>query len=180
MRRLTLGQSKARTVLASAHPVGNASRDNLVPRGGSAFLNEIDNNLTTWNDGGTLTLHWHRKLRQADFNPLTFELAAQRVTIAGAELATVAAVPITDDRAAEQERARTTDENRVLYELLHHPHASIADWCRGAGLLLANGDPAKSKAHRILERLQADRLVRRYRGRWVLTADGKAEAKGIE
>ncbi len=180
MRRLTLGKSKARTVLASTHPVGNATRDNLVPRGGSAFLNEIDNNLTTWNDGGTLTLHWHRKLRQADFNPIAFELVTQSVTVAGIEVSTVAAVPINDQRAAEQERARTEDENRVLYELLHHPHASLADWARGAGMLFTTGEPAKSRVQRVLGRLQDDRLVRRYRGRWVLTADGKDEAKGIK
>lgn len=180
MRRLTLGKTKARTVLASTHPVGNATRDNLVPRGGSAFLNDIDNNLTTWNDGGTLTLHWHRKLRQADFNPLTFELTTQRVMVAGTELQTVAAVPINEQRAAEQERARTQDEDRVLYEMLHHPTASLADWARGAGMLFSTGEPAKSRVQRVLGRLQDDRLVRRYRGRWVLTGEGKTEARGIQ
>jgi len=180
MRRLTFGKTKARTVLASTHPVGNATRDNLVPRGGSAFLNEIDNNLTTWNDGGTLTLHWHRKLRQVDFNPIAFELVSKKVVIGGVEVSTVAAVPINEHRADEHERARTQDEDRVLYELLHHPEASLAEWARAAGMIFSTGEPAKSRVQRVLGRLQDDRLVRRYRGRWALTAEGKTEAKGVK
>ena len=34
--------------LILAHPVKNASRDNLLPRGGSALTNELDGNLTVW------------------------------------------------------------------------------------------------------------------------------------
>jgi hypothetical protein len=180
MRRLTHGATKARMVLASTHPTGSATRDNLVPRGGSAFLAEIDNNLSTWNDGGTLTLHWCRKLRAADFNPITFELVTQKVRLGDADIVTVAAVPINEQRAVEQEKARAQDENRVLFEMLHHPKSSIADWARGASMTLANGDPAKSKVHRILESLAADRLTRRYRNRWVLTESGKNEAKSIQ
>jgi RecA-family ATPase len=33
-------------VLVPTHPIKNAGRDNLLPRGGSAFLNEVDGNLT--------------------------------------------------------------------------------------------------------------------------------------
>src|SRR5437773_3967246 len=33
------------TVLVLCHPVKNATRDNLLPRGGGAFLNEVDGNL---------------------------------------------------------------------------------------------------------------------------------------
>jgi len=39
--------------LVNCHPVKNASRDNLLPMGGSAFLNEVDGNLTL--AGGTLS-----------------------------------------------------------------------------------------------------------------------------
>ena len=36
--------------LIVAHPIKNASRDNLLPRGGSAITNELDGNLTAWLD----------------------------------------------------------------------------------------------------------------------------------
>ena len=37
-------------VLALCHPIKNADRDNLIPYGGGAFLNEVDGNLTCWKD----------------------------------------------------------------------------------------------------------------------------------
>jgi len=33
-------------IILGTHPVKNAADDNLIPRGGGAFLNEIDGNLT--------------------------------------------------------------------------------------------------------------------------------------
>ena len=33
-------------VIVACHPVKNATDDNLIPRGGGAFLNEVDGNLT--------------------------------------------------------------------------------------------------------------------------------------
>ena len=40
-------------VIVACHPVKNASDDNLIPRGGGAFLNEVDGNLTAtrWRRG---------------------------------------------------------------------------------------------------------------------------------
>ena len=37
-------------VVVLSHPVKNASRGNLLPRRGGAFLNELDGNLTLWSD----------------------------------------------------------------------------------------------------------------------------------
>ena len=62
MRRLRpLTQIGGRpAVVVSAHPVKNASEENLVPYGGGAILNEIDGNLTLWKrpDTGMVSLHW--------------------------------------------------------------------------------------------------------------------------
>jgi hypothetical protein len=49
-------------VLALCHPVKNATRDNLIPYGGGGFINEMDGNLTCWNDG-TVEVHWLGKFR---------------------------------------------------------------------------------------------------------------------
>jgi hypothetical protein len=49
LRELTFLPGKPAVVVPS-HPVKNASKDNLLPVGGGAFLNEVDGNLTLWSD----------------------------------------------------------------------------------------------------------------------------------
>ena len=63
-------------VLILCHPIKGATKDNLLPRGGGAFLNEIDANLTLWAEaqGETSTLHWQGKIRGADFQPVNLSL----------------------------------------------------------------------------------------------------------
>src|SRR5260370_36891215 len=63
-------------VLVSCHPTKNADLENLLPRGGGAFLNELDGNLICRKSGSDSVseVHWHGKYRGADFNPLPFEL----------------------------------------------------------------------------------------------------------
>jgi hypothetical protein len=63
-------------VLVLCHPVKSAAKDNLLPRGGGAFLNEVDANLTLWAEvqGETSTLHWQGKIRGADFRPVNLSL----------------------------------------------------------------------------------------------------------
>lgn len=63
MRKLC-GINGSPTVLVPAHPVKNASRDNLVPYGGGAAMNELDGNFEGWNDGGIFELTLGKK-RQA-------------------------------------------------------------------------------------------------------------------
>ena len=58
------------------HPTKNASRSNLLPRGGGAFLNELDGNLALWSHspGEVTELHWCGKIRGPDFSPLGYRL----------------------------------------------------------------------------------------------------------
>jgi hypothetical protein len=46
------------TVLVNCHPVKNASSDNLLPRGGGAFLAEVDGNLTCTRNDTVVSAHW--------------------------------------------------------------------------------------------------------------------------
>jgi hypothetical protein len=74
LRELTFLSGKPAVVVPS-HPVKNASKENLLPVGGGAFLNEVDGNLTLWSDAeGQTTLSWQGKFRGPEFNPLTFKL----------------------------------------------------------------------------------------------------------
>jgi RecA-family ATPase len=48
-------------VVIACHPPKNASDSNLQPRGGGAFIAEMDGNLTAKNDEGSIELHWQGK-----------------------------------------------------------------------------------------------------------------------
>lgn len=163
-------------VIANCHPTKSADRDSLLPRGGGAFLNEIDVNLTVWADGESATMHWHRKKRGPDFDPMSFEFHGKTIEEHGVRVPTVVAVHISDQRAEEIHTARNQEENRLLYALLHFPNDSFSNLASHCGW---NGDKAKSKVSRVMGRLKADQLVKKHRERWVLTPTGKSEAEKV-
>ena len=165
-------------VVANCHPKAGSEREGCVPRGGSAFLNEIDCNLTVWSDGDTSELHWIVKKRGPDFDPIWFEYRAIDVVQFGEHQQTIVAVPIGEGKEREIRQRRREAENRVLYELLASPKASFSEWARGCGFLDSNGAPMKSKVFRVLERLKSMKLVGNdQRNGWHLTPAGKREAE---
>ena len=163
-------------IIANCHPTKSADRDNLLPRGGGAFLNEIDTNLTVWAEGETAHLHWHRKKRGPDFDPIHFEFHGKSIEEHGRKVPTVVAAHITEQRAHELKKARTQADDRLLYAMLHHPDSTYAEWATACGW---NGEQAKSKVFRSMERLKEDKLVMKYRGSLRLTKIGEEEARRI-
>jgi hypothetical protein len=163
-------------IIANCHPTKSADRDTLLPRGGGAFLNEIDTNLTVFAEGETAHLHWHRKKRGPDFDPIPFEFHGKTIEEHGRKVPTVVAAHITEQRALELKKARTEAENRLLFAMLRHPDSNYAEWASACGW---NGDKAKSRVHRTMERLKEDKLVTKYRGSLKLTKLGEEEAKRI-
>jgi len=163
-------------IIANTHPPKSADKDGLLPRGGGAFLNEIDTNLTVWAEGETAQLHWYRKKRGPDFDPIPFEFHGKTLEEHGVKVPTVVATHISDQRAHEIKRARNRDEDRLLFAMDHHPDETFAEWATHCGW---NGEKAKSKVSRVLDRLKEDKLVHRNRKGWVLTQAGKNEAQGI-
>jgi len=168
-------------VVVLSHPVKAADRDNLLPRGGGAFLNELDGNLTLWSDslGENTTLHWQGKLRGADFDPIPFILRPIRVpTLLDAKkrpLVSVIAEPQSPEGAANRAKQAISDENAVLLWLRTQPGISLAGIADGAGWTNERGIPLKAKVQRCLERLKMDKLVKIHRRKWVITDTGKAE-----
>jgi hypothetical protein len=63
-------------VLVAAHPSkATEEAEKLIPRGGSAALNEADGNLTAFMPTpGIAQMHWAGKFRGPDFAPLVFEI----------------------------------------------------------------------------------------------------------
>ena len=105
--------------LVNCHPVKNAARDNLLPMGGSAFLNEIDGNLTLWaNAEKQVSLHWLGKFRGPEFNSLSFEItvaSSERVKDAeGRLMPNAVAKPISDATLEAAEEIQSSDETRLM------------------------------------------------------------------
>jgi hypothetical protein len=173
-------------VLVPTHPVKNAAKDNLIPRGGSAFINEMDGNFTLWAEGDreTTELHWAGKLRGPSFDPITFALergtCPELVDAKGRLIPSVWACLATADRAERATARQHEDEDAVLITMNNAPVGSFATWAKHLGWLLPNGEPAKSRVERTLHRLKAEKLVTQKRGRWLLTAAGKKEAEQLE
>lgn len=187
LRELSLLPGKP-AVLVNCHPASGASkdmtRDSCVPRGGSAFLNEIDTNLMVWSDGALAELHWMRKKRGPDFAPISFEYRPVNVIHQGVECQTIVAQYVDEERVRYIRTKHRELDSRVLWALYNNPNGTFREWCGDAGLTIRSGKKA-GEAHlsgitRILERLKKYRLAEHTdRDGWILTTKGKEEAKDI-
>ena len=76
MLRSFIPASGGPTVLVTCHPPKNADQDNLLPRGGGAFIAEVDGNLVCYKrpDSQIVELHWQGKFRGPDFAPIPFTI----------------------------------------------------------------------------------------------------------
>jgi AAA domain len=174
------------TVIVTSHPVKNFSRENMIPRGGGAFLNEMDGNLTCMKmDGMMVTeIHWCGKFRGIDFNAIPFRLEVGKTDklkdSKGRHLWTVVAKPITaKERDAAEDNAQK-NKNQLLAAMVKMPGASIAVLAQELKWLTKDGKPYKSLVQRLLNALRDEKLIKKETGRWVLTKIGKAEAKASD
>jgi hypothetical protein len=181
LRMLTTLPGKP-VVFVLCHPTKNASKDSLVPRGGGAFLNEIDANLTVWkDDAGIVSLHWDGKMRGPNFDPIRFELHGVELPRApdakGRPILSVAARHLPE--RTEQAKGRgLDDEHRLLLAMQEKPGASVRDLAMQCGWTNAKGKPLTTRTDRRLKALQARGFVEQDRkGTWKLTAKGQQEAK---
>ena len=168
------------TVLVNCHPTKNATADNLQPRGGGAFIAEMDGNLTSTKRGDVTELHWQGKFRGPDFEPITFALVPTKtsrlVDSQGRQIPTVVASPVSENERAEIEKQVLTDEDAILMVLNKTPNLSLASVATAANWILSTGKPHKSKADRILKALNKHKLAQTGRHGWALTDKGQKEA----
>jgi len=167
-------------VLVLCHPIKHATEPaQLLPRGGGAFIAEMDGNLTLWkHDENLVTLHHSDKFRGPGFEPITFKLdkitTTNLVDGKGRLLPTVLAVAISGQEQEEQEANAERDEDELLAALAGKKALSIADLARACGWMMATGEPYKSKVQRVIARLLAEKLAKRVRGRrYRLTDEGR-------
>jgi AAA domain-containing protein len=184
LRRLT-ELPGAPCVLVLCHPIKYVTEPcQLLPRGGGAFLAEMDGNLTVFRHDDTLIELHHNKIRGPGFEPMTFRLdritTAKLVDSKDRMIPTVAAVWTSRTEEGEQSRRSRDDEDRVLAALLANPTASLADLAEQAGWHTGSGEPAKSRVKKAVDRIHASSkpaLLRKNRDRWELTDAGKEVAR---
>ncbi len=115
------------TVLALCHPTKSVSSpDSLVPRGGGAYLNEVDGNSSLWTHGDKLAdLHSVGKFRGPDFAKITFRLSTVMTTTLvdtkGRVLPTVMAEIVTEAEAEATEARAVGQEDKLLTAMLNNP-----------------------------------------------------------
>ena len=179
LRKLTMLKGLP-AVLVNCHPVKNAARDNLLPLGGSAFLNEIDGNLTLWEEADKkVQLHWQGKFRGPDFEPIDFELRVAQCDKVhdedGRLLPSIVAVPLARMALEAGSNMLEADENSVLIALYDERDASQDRLATKCGFVI-DGRPSRTKVHRILKTLSDYKFIAKHRrGKYRLTAKGRAE-----
>jgi hypothetical protein len=174
-------------VLILCHPTKRAADDDLIPRGGGAFLAEVDGNIALQKRESVIVASALGKFRGREFVPLSFELKTVRHPVLqdarGRPIPTVVARHL-----GEVERQRiTTDtlgrENQLLKAVHDHPAASLRDLAEALGWRYRTGQPDQSKVTRALKALAEAKLLRQHGRRWQLTPAGEAELRpgqGVE
>lgn len=177
LRRL-LALSGKPAVIVNCHPGKNATQDNLVPIGGSSFLNEVDGNITCWTEDRTCAIQPHvNKWRGVAFEGMAFELrtitSEYLKDTKGRCIPSVIAVPITEEGVARRGAVADEDEKTILRLIHAMKNVSLAAIARSAGWFQSNGEPAKSRVVRVVARLTKSAFVYRYHGeKYRLTKKG--------
>jgi hypothetical protein len=172
-------------VLVACHPVKNATADNMVPKGGGSFLNEVDGNLTCTKVDSVVTLHWQGKYRGPDFAPFPFELhtvTTDRLRDSkGRLIPSVVATPLSEKERGEAEAGSRRDEDRVLLMIAGGERRSLTDIAMLLNWTVKGGKPNKAKVQRVAERLKKSKLVTHERsGSLALTPKGVKEVDRVK
>jgi hypothetical protein len=172
------------TVLVCCHPVKHAGEDNLLPRGGGAFLAEVDGNLTARKNNSAVELHWQGKFRGPDFAPMSFLLKTvthERLKdTKGRPIPTVVAAMLSEEGLRDLAACSRDDEDRVLMSIADNPRLTQRDRARELGWTMRSGDPYQMRVKRAEDSLEKGKYVAQARDGWELTDRGKREVKRLK
>jgi hypothetical protein len=144
------------TIIVTCHPIKNYDLDNLLPRGGGAFLNEIDGNLVAIKpaDSMIVELHCHGKLRGADFAPIPFQLTAgtseKLKDSKGRNIVTVTARHITEDEQTTAMNRNRSEQDQLMRAMHDHPGASIAQLAMACSWLTSDNSTGRRNSRFLL------------------------------
>lgn len=131
VRMLTKARPRP-TVIDLCHPPINAGRNALRPRGGSAFLAEIDGNAGVWMDDGDTRAELFRtnKFRGPMFDPLLFDIKvielAALADSKGRAMTTAIALPA-DEADTEADEAARRRRLALLADISLHPGSTVRE-----------------------------------------------------
>ena len=153
------------TVLVTCHPTKNPNPENLLPRGGGAFLAEVDGNLVCLKDAGSTVVEvtTHGKFRGPDFKPFAFKLVPGQsdmlVDSKGRNIWTITAQPISDSEQEQIEQVGDSARNELLCTMLDCPGLSTMELAKKLGWTTVHGEPNKFQVYRMLKDLVKAKLV---------------------
>lgn len=170
-------------VIVACHPTKNAANDNLLPRGGGAFVAEVDGNLTALKRDSIVDLHWQGKFRGPDFEAIGFRLetvTCDRIRDSrDRRIPSVISEPITEADRADMSAAEIRAEDQLIILLAKDAFSSIRNTAEALNWFGRTGEPQKSKVQATLIKLKREGLAEQNRNKWKLTAKGKEEAKRL-
>lgn len=156
--------------IIAAHPVKNASKDNLLPRGGSAITNELDGNLTAWYDQKIVTMHWLGKFRGIPFDPIKLETVLVKpdglVDADGNQMPATVIQPLAESRESEIVQDAADTEITVLVAIDKSPTSSERE------LAMLTGKP-KTTVHDAISSLKRRKWIRAYGNKFGLLSEGR-------
>jgi len=171
MRRLCdIPQRPAQIIIA--HPAGKTpQKDNLVPRGGGAFLNEIDGNLTVWSqDASSQTLHHSQKFRGAGFDPMEWVMEVRQFDHLTDVHGTPLKLPVSRPETVSERSSREAVNDHVLRDYLLTVEAGQPVSVReGAARFMIS----RWRMDQIVKTAKDEKLIKRYAKTYVLTDGGR-------
>jgi hypothetical protein len=174
------------TVLVTCHPTKNPDMANLLPRGGGAFLAEVDGNLVCIKDPSTMAVEvsTHGKFRGPDFAPFSFRLlagsSAKLVDAKGRSIWSVYATAISTAEQEAIEQQGLHNQNELLRIMLNYPGEALTSWAAHLDWRTADSSPNKMRVLRALKILIKAKLVEQARDGAPYTLTKKGEkAAGI-
>lgn len=164
--------SRRPAILIIAHPAGKVpSKDNLVPRGGGAFLNEIDGNLTVWSqDASQQTLHHSQKFRGAGFDPMEWVMQIHEFSHLTDIHGTPLKLPVSRPETGHERTTREITSDTILRQYLDtveqgHP-VSVREGAERFGV-------SRWRMEQLIKTARDEKLIRRHAKSYVITEGGK-------
>jgi hypothetical protein len=165
--------------LVLCHPTKRAAPDDLQPRGGGAFIAEMDGNMAVYKKDMLIATTPFGKFRGDNSWTMKYELEIIRdhptlVDSRGRFTTSVLARPVADTTAAVMERRTDSDTLAVLDACCNTPNSTLTDLARSLGWTFGpKAEPNVNKVKRNLEKLVKQKLVKETVGRWKATPAGQ-------
>jgi hypothetical protein len=174
------------SVLLLSHPPKNAKNESLLPRGGGAFIAEVDGNFVCRKSDALAELYWHGKFRGADFDPIAFQLrtvfADAVKDTKGRPIPTVIAAPLSAEEQDAYDADQVQDKESLLALIRERPGLSLMEMATTLGWKNKKGEFDKKRVQNAMTRLKNSKLVKMdsATNRYTLTKLGETAAEKVE